>query len=405
MATVEEVLAELGIRVTPGSDQRVVADSYAGPAGPGITILEESPIDPLEPLRFVLRVDPAGPAPTGGLPTAARQVREQLQRQIRRDVKQSELRIGEHPAVEMADLPGREGSSDVVVVQAFDQLYRITRAGTRDFAAPPPRVNVADVVAFERPLRARGSLRLPTLEESLRPPQTASRRLEVEDYPPAGFDASGTSHSGPPVDAPPTRLRALPNCVDYAGPSPLQTPWSAASSGPTGAGRAAAGPSHFSQGFHKGCNAASASNDRHAIDYEFHEGAEVLPNAAGTVTFAGWAGGGWGPYGRIVIIDIGGGFFSLSAHLEGIAVSAGQRVGLNTVIGWIGRSGNQNHAHWQVPHLHNVIYLNASVETNADGLGRGGIFGGQGVEPRNVRFFANGGGTIDRIAASQILSW
>lgn len=69
---------------------------------------------------------------------------------------------------------------------------------------------------------------------------------------------------------------------------------------------------------------------------------------------------------------------SLSAHLAGFNVYAGQAVNANTVIGWAGGSGNGVDNYWG-SHLHQGLYLNASMSS-------GGTYGGQSAQQTNVHY-------------------
>ena len=80
------------------------------------------------------------------------------------------------------------------------------------------------------------------------------------------------------------------------------------------------------------------------VDFTAPLGAPVAAAAAGRVTFAGYAAGGWG---RLVILDHGGGVRTLSAHLSTIAVRPGWRVPAGALIGRVGATGYATG-----PHLH-----------------------------------------------------
>lgn len=63
-------------------------------------------------------------------------------------------------------------------------------------------------------------------------------------------------------------------------------------------------------------------------------------------------------YGRHLIVDHGGGWDSLYAHLTNVAVSAGQQVAAGQVLGWVGATGNATG-----PHLHfEVRYQGRAVD-------------------------------------------
>lgn len=75
---------------------------------------------------------------------------------------------------------------------------------------------------------------------------------------------------------------------------------------------------------------------RKGIEFAAPQGAPVVAIAAGRVRFADWFRG----YGRSVVIDHGGGHFSVSAHLEEIAVQVGETVASGSRIGRVGESGS-----------------------------------------------------------------
>jgi murein DD-endopeptidase MepM/ murein hydrolase activator NlpD len=90
-----------------------------------------------------------------------------------------------------------------------------------------------------------------------------------------------------------------------------------------------------------------------ALDLAAPYGTPIVAAKSGTVIEA--SAGGWNyGYGDDVVIDHGGGFKSLYAHMEAVNVSPGQQVvGGQTVIGWIGMTGRTTG-----PHTHFEIRLN-----------------------------------------------
>ncbi|RIK91552.1 MAG: hypothetical protein DCC71_25080, partial [Proteobacteria bacterium] len=78
------------------------------------------------------------------------------------------------------------------------------------------------------------------------------------------------------------------------------------------------------QVFHKG------------VDFGAPLGAPVRAVAAGTVRFAGWFRG----YGRMVILDHGDRFYSVSGHLDALRVENGASVAAGEVIGTVGDTGS-----------------------------------------------------------------
>ena len=75
---------------------------------------------------------------------------------------------------------------------------------------------------------------------------------------------------------------------------------------------------------------------RKGVEFAALRGAAVRAVAAGRVRYAGWFSG----YGRLVILDHGDQYFSVSAHLEEISVSVGQAVARGDAIGTVGETGS-----------------------------------------------------------------
>ncbi|RAL23096.1 hypothetical protein DL240_09425 [Lujinxingia litoralis] len=72
------------------------------------------------------------------------------------------------------------------------------------------------------------------------------------------------------------------------------------------------------------------------LTYRVEAGTDVRPVSSGLVVFADRFTG----YGRLVIVDHGGGYHSLYAHLGAVEVAVGQRVGRADVLGVSGESGS-----------------------------------------------------------------
>jgi septal ring factor EnvC (AmiA/AmiB activator) len=75
---------------------------------------------------------------------------------------------------------------------------------------------------------------------------------------------------------------------------------------------------------------------RKGVDFLAPAGTPVRAVAQGEVRYAGWFRG----YGRIVILDHAGGYFTVSGHLEEIGVEVGQRVEASEPIGAVGETGS-----------------------------------------------------------------
>lgn len=94
---------------------------------------------------------------------------------------------------------------------------------------------------------------------------------------------------------------------------------------------------------HRNDPITGAHKHHDGLDIAMVEGTPLRPLRAGTITFSGKKGG----YGNVVIVDHGGGFESVYAHLKDSAVNVGDRVTAAQVIGHSGNSGRSTG-----PHLH-----------------------------------------------------
>jgi len=99
---------------------------------------------------------------------------------------------------------------------------------------------------------------------------------------------------------------------------------------------------HYLSGFDYAPNA-----NHWGIDLAGNEGEGVYATDAGVVVYAGWNNYG---YGNMILVDHGGGFQSLYAHLSGLNVGCGQSVGQGDVIGAIGSTGRSSgsHLHFEI---------------------------------------------------------
>jgi len=99
---------------------------------------------------------------------------------------------------------------------------------------------------------------------------------------------------------------------------------------------------HYLSGFDYSPNA-----NHWGIDIAGNEGEGVYASDAGVIVYSGWNNYG---YGNMVLIDHGGGFQSLYAHLSGLNVGCGQSVGQGDVIGAIGTTGRSSgsHLHFEI---------------------------------------------------------
>ncbi len=82
------------------------------------------------------------------------------------------------------------------------------------------------------------------------------------------------------------------------------------------------------------------------IDVRGSRGTPIAAAKAGTVSYAGWMGG----YGRVVVVNHGGGYTSLYAHCDRLLVRKGQKVNAGQQIARCGASGRATgtHLHFEV---------------------------------------------------------
>jgi murein DD-endopeptidase MepM/ murein hydrolase activator NlpD len=76
------------------------------------------------------------------------------------------------------------------------------------------------------------------------------------------------------------------------------------------------------------------------------KGSKVKSTAPGRVSYAGRSG----DFGRLVVIDHGGGWETRYAHLKSIEVKRGKKIERGTVVGTVGKSGNASgyHLHYEI---------------------------------------------------------
>ena len=88
------------------------------------------------------------------------------------------------------------------------------------------------------------------------------------------------------------------------------------------------------------------------IDIGAPYGTGIVAAESGKVIKAAWYGG----YGKCIVIDHGGGIYTLYGHCSQINVSVGQSVSRGETIGLIGSTGNSTG-----PHLHFEVLINGST--------------------------------------------
>jgi murein DD-endopeptidase MepM/ murein hydrolase activator NlpD len=94
------------------------------------------------------------------------------------------------------------------------------------------------------------------------------------------------------------------------------------------------------------------------VDYRAPVGAPVIAVASGTVTGAGWRGGG----GRTVSVRHASGYESYYLHLSSISVRRGQHVSQGQLLGRVGQSGLATGPHLDYRLRRNGVWLNPVAE-------------------------------------------
>lgn len=85
----------------------------------------------------------------------------------------------------------------------------------------------------------------------------------------------------------------------------------------------------------------SANRPHYGVDFRADKGTNVFSAADGRVVFAGKQRG----FGKLVIIDHGGGVETYYAHLSRIKTKEGKRVDRGDRVGLVGKTGNATGAH------------------------------------------------------------
>ncbi len=94
-------------------------------------------------------------------------------------------------------------------------------------------------------------------------------------------------------------------------------------------------PGAITTGFGVGGGGMVGQKIHRGVDIRAPRGTPVRAVAPGTVAHAGWLRG----YGNLVILDHGGGYYTLMAHMERTSVSEGMEVSSGEVVGLVGDSG------------------------------------------------------------------
>jgi murein DD-endopeptidase MepM/ murein hydrolase activator NlpD len=299
-------------------------------------------------------------------------------------MRRRQVVVGGRPGVAIGPVPGASASV-AVLFAADDRLYRV------HYYAPE--------------LDARGEALLAALEPVAPSAPVESLALRRADSPEGRYGQVSPEPNVPrggdePPAAPIAAEYRLSNgCWAAASGFFMQTTHSRDANG-TGWSQMGT-PNFWGERTHGNwgmgrCTSGFYTNDLYAIDYYVRVGDRLYsPFADGVVVYAGWDPYGWWNYGRMVVIrDMQGKYYSLSAHLSRINVRPGQRVDRDTLIGWGGSTGYAA----PYPHVHQVYYRYPS-------LSYGRPYGGAGLMPTALRYLGQGGGVYTRFAKGKWASW
>lgn len=96
----------------------------------------------------------------------------------------------------------------------------------------------------------------------------------------------------------------------------------------------------------------SGRKDFHTgLDIRAPSGRTIVAAKAGTVVYSGWMGG----YGRVIVINHGGGYTTLYAHCSKLLAAKGKKVSAGQAVAQVGSSGRSTG-----PHLHFEVRVNNS---------------------------------------------
>ena len=94
-----------------------------------------------------------------------------------------------------------------------------------------------------------------------------------------------------------------------------------------------------------------ASSNHQGIDVGAPEGSTIIAAASGTVVISTYSKSA----GNYVMINHGGGVYTVYMHMSSIAVSSGQKVGMGDTVGYVGSTGYSTG-----PHLHFGVRVNGT---------------------------------------------
>jgi murein DD-endopeptidase MepM/ murein hydrolase activator NlpD len=329
----------------------------------------------------------------------------------------SEVEVGGRKGVAVSGLPGTDSYS-LIYVAAGERVYRIGMWTTERGLDARARMLLQNV-RLEVPTRSVKSLGLVPVREAmaaLPAPEEmlANSRANAARIAEAGLEGGEGPMSLELDPAPPASAQAC----EFGQPSGFfwQTVWDATNRFYSGYTTTYSGTyynmrpgdpgwsamsgnygSWWGQNYHVYKCYSDRLNQYYANDWPAHKNANVYSAIKGTVEWAGWDyydSEGYQTLGNYVVVR-NGAYRAIMAHLTSIAVSRGQTVGMNTIIGYAGKTGGP----WD-EHVHSRVGYGESLTYNRQ------PYGGNVVWPNRVRcvscrandpgdIYGNGDGQFD----------
>jgi murein DD-endopeptidase MepM/ murein hydrolase activator NlpD len=332
----------------------------------------------------------------------------------------SEVMVGGRRGIAVSGLPGTDSYSLVYVADG-DRVYRIGMWTAERGLDARARMLLQNV-RLEKPTRSVRSLNLTPVNEAMVAPPAPAELLASSRAHAARVAATvaegGETVAAPALySAPPLRSTSAQAC-EFGQPSGFfwQTVWDATNKFYSGYTTVYSGTYYNMRPGDPGWSAMSGNygswwgqnyhiykcytdrlNQFYANDWPAHKNANVYSAIQGTVEWAGWDyydSEGYYTLGNYVVVR-NGAYRALMAHMTSLAVRRGASVGMNTIIGYAGKTGGP----WD-EHVHARVAYGESLTYN------GQPYGGNTVWPTRMRcvscrandpgdIYGNGDGQFD----------
>jgi len=329
-----------------------------------------------------------------------------------------EVLVGGRKGIVVSGLPGTDSYS-LVYVAAGERVYRIG-VWTAERGLDARSRMLLQNLRLETPTRSVRSLNLVPVREAMHAAPPPEVLLESSRANAARIAAASEEGGIAPLaeyDAP-AQSRASAQACEFGQPSGFfwQTVWDATNRFYSGYTTTYSGTYYNMRPGDPGWSAMSGNygswwgqnyhiykcysdrlNQFYANDWPAHKNANVYSAIQGTVEWAGWDyydSEGYYTLGNYVVVR-NGAYRALMAHMTSLAVKRGASVGMNTIIGYAGKTGGP----WD-EHVHSRVAYGESLTYN------GQPYGGNTVWPTKLRcvscrasdsgdIYGNGDGQFD----------